>query len=365
MTAKRLLKRGIVGFIMCFLAAILLTQPEILSSRRAITSATSAVSIFAKVPGIAAITTDADGFLYALSRTNNTIMVFDPVGSILKVIGPTLQYGYRIEVPKAGFQPLHVDHNGRIYIVSNGVLLILDRSGELLNSDDKGVIAAGFRLGFVTWIGTTRDGRIYTFPSVHDDDTLVTVMGLDGTRVTSFGDRVFPKTSSMGAFRLAIDREDNLYALFAEFAGLVKYGSDGKMISFREPRLDLGFEDVIASRNLSLNSALQHEDAKGAQDIGRIGRQRALENIMVFFDVKVLRDNSLLCLTGDHYLIWYDTTGRMVRSMNVPYLMYIHGSPVLFYRFAVSPDDRYAYGIGIRDDNVYRIDLEASSEVRQ
>jgi len=176
------------------------------------------VSIFAKVPKVAAIATDRKGSVYLLSRANNTITKISPAGLIEKVIGPTLEHGYQIQVPSAALQPLHVDHEGRIYIFSAGTLFIINEDGKVLNADAQGTIPPGFRLGFVTWIGTRTDGGIYVFPSLEGKKSLVGVIGLDGARKGSFGDRLFSEKSGSGVFRLAVDRRNNLYAFPTDFA---------------------------------------------------------------------------------------------------------------------------------------------------
>src|SRR5687767_2146636 len=66
------------------------------------------LSIIARVPQAAAIASDRNGSVYVLSRANNTITKMSSVGSIERVIGPTLEYEYQIRVPQGAFQPLHI-----------------------------------------------------------------------------------------------------------------------------------------------------------------------------------------------------------------------------------------------------------------
>jgi hypothetical protein len=249
------------------------------------------VSIFAKVPKAAAVATDRKGSVYVLSRADNTITKMSSAGSIERVIGPTLEYAYRIQVPSAALQPLHVDDEGRIYIFSAGTLFIINGDGKVLNSDAQGTIPPGFRLGFVTWIGTRTDGGIYVFPSLEDKKSLVCVIGLDGARKGSFGDRLFSEKSGSGVFRLAVDRRNNLYAFPTDFAAMVKYGPSRELADYHEPRLSPALEQIVASHNLSLDTALRL-DEQGRQDI-------SVGGFVVFLDVKVLSDNNILCLTGD------------------------------------------------------------------
>ena len=170
-------------------------------------AAQNAVSIIARVPNAAAVATDGRGSVYVLSRANNTITKMSSAGSIERVIGPTLEHAYQIQVPSAALQPLHVDDEGRIYIFSAGTLFIINEDGKVLNADAQGTIPPGFRVGFVTWIGTRTGGGIYVFPSLENKTSLVSFIGLDGVRKGSFGDRLFSEKSGSGVFRLAVDRQ--------------------------------------------------------------------------------------------------------------------------------------------------------------
>jgi hypothetical protein len=187
-------------------------------------AAQNAVSIIARVPDVAAVATDRRGSVYVLSRANNTITKMNSAGSIETVIGPTLEHAYQVQVPAAALQPLHVDDEGRIYIFSAGTLFIINEDGKVLNADAQGTIPPGFRVGFVNWIGTRTDGGIYVFPSLDDDKSLVSIIGLDGARKGSFGDRLFSEKSGSAVFRIAVNRQNNLYAFASDFAAMVKLG---------------------------------------------------------------------------------------------------------------------------------------------
>jgi hypothetical protein len=294
-----------------------------------------AVSIFAKVPKVAAVTTDRKGYVYVLSRADNTITKISPAGSIEKVIGPSLEHGYQIQVPSAALQPLHVDDEGRIYIFSAGMLFIINEDGKVLNADAQGTMPPGFRVGFVTWIGTRIDGGIYVFPSLEGKRSLVSVIGLDGAQKGSFGDRLFSQKSGSGVFRLAVDRRNNLYAFPTDFAAMVKYGPSGEFAGYHGLRLSPALEQIVASQNLSLDAALRL-DEQGRQDI-------SLGGFVVFLDVKILSNDSILCLTGDNSLVWYDQAGNKLRELNLAAYMFHHRSasvpPGFIQRFALSPDD--------------------------
>jgi hypothetical protein len=316
-------------------------------------AAQNAVSIIARVPDVAAVATDRRGSVYVLSRANNTITKMNSAGSIETVIGPTLEHAYQVQVPAAALQPLHVDDEGRIYIFSAGTLFIINEDGKVLNADAQGTIPPGFRVGFVNWIGTRTDGGIYVFPSLDDDKSLVSIIGLDGARKGSFGDRLFSEKSGSAVFRIAVNRQNNLYAFASDFAAMVKYGPSGELADYHEPRLSPALEEIVASQNLSLDAALWL-DKQGHQDI-------SVGGFVVLLDVKILSDNNILCLTGDNSLLWYDQAGNKLRELNLAAYMFQHRSasvpPGFIQRFALSPDDRYLFGIVGDADNIYKVDL--------
>jgi hypothetical protein len=316
-------------------------------------AAQNAVSIIASVPNVAAVATDRKGSVYVLSRANNTITKMSSAGPIERVIGPTLEHAYQIQVSSAALQPLHVDDEGRIYIFSAGTLFIIDEDGKVLNADAQGTIPPDFRVGFVNWIGTRTDGGICVFPSLDDNKSLVSIIGLDGARKGAFGDRLFFEKSGSGVFRLAVDRRNNLYAFASDFAAMVKYGPSGELADYHEPRLSPALEQIVASQNLSLDAALRL-DEEGRQDI-------SVGGFVVFLDVKVLSNDNILCLTGDNSLLWYDQAGNKLRELNLAAYIFQHRSanvpPGFIQRFALSPDDRHLFGIDGGAGNIYRVDL--------
>ena len=134
---------------------------------------------------------------------------------------------------------------------------------------------------------------------------------------------------------------------------MVKYGPSGELADYHEPRLSAALEEILASQNLSLDTALRL-DEQGRQDIN-LGR------FVVFLDVKVLSNNNILCLTGDNSLVWYDQAGNKLRELDLPAYMFQHRSanvpPGFIQRFALSLDDRHLFCMDGEAGNIFRIDL--------
>jgi hypothetical protein len=133
----------------------------------------------------------------------------------------------------------------------------------------------------------------------------------------------------------------------------VKYGPRGELADYHLPRLSPGLEYVVASKNLSLDAALKLDKEK---------RPKVQSGgVLVFHDVQVLSDDNILCLTGDNSLVWYDGAGKALRELNLAEYMFQHRStgtpPGIVRRFALSPDDRYLFGIEWNSDRIYKVDL--------
>lgn len=318
-------------------------------------------SIIATVPGIAGLTTDSNGNIFVASSENNSIIKLNPSGQLEKVIGPRLTDKYNLAFPHFMRIPIHVDHLSRIYVASGPYLFVLSDDGNLRNVDTTGRLLPGFVFpSAISWIGTTRTGDVYVYPSLDDDGSMMSIISSKGEKISSFGDGLFTRTSRFSStrFRIAMGEDGDIYAFPSYFAWLFRYSGTGRFLGYAQLRCPDDLEREVAKRNISLEQAFAM-DAKGGSLPSQASEAAAGLGMEVYLDAHVLDANNILCLTNRCYLLWYDgSSGELVRSLN----LWTSVSPPLFlYRFALGPRGEYIIGnelLPSRSSNIYKINLQ-------
>ena len=286
-----------MGFRLLFICMVVLAC---LWTTITIADGADSVTVFASVPGLSGFTTGKDGSIYALSSAENKIFRFDPRGNVLQSIGPLLEGGHSLQISRIS-HPIHVDSLGRIYLPSMGYLFVLDASGHILNTDSGGKLPKAFEIGAPQWIGTNKRGDIYVHPAIDDKDSLISVIAVEGTRSSNFGDTVFPRGKVPNTFRIAMAQDDTLYAVFSNFPAMLKYHSDQSLDSLIRVRLGDRFDALIASQDVSLDEALKAVSKN----------ERVRENHVVFTDATFVDENTLVCVSSAH-ILWYDKSGKLI-----------------------------------------------------
>jgi outer membrane protein assembly factor BamB len=305
---------------------------------------TDSVTVFATVPGLSGFTTAKDGTIYALSSSENKIVRFNTDGRVIESIGPRLESGYFLQISPL-FHPIHIDASGHIYVPSEGYLYILDASGHLINLDSKGRLPKGFEVGVPKWIGTNKRGDIYVYPAIDDEDSLVSVIASNGTRLASFGHTVFPQGSVPNTlFRVAMAEDDTLYAVFSNFPAILKYRSDQSFESLLAVRPGKGLESLIRSQDVSLDDALKAVSMN----------EPIRENHLIFTDAKFVDENTLVCVSSAQ-ILWYDKSGRLLREFDQVHFMASAHSHNIVSSVTIGCGGNCLLGRVQRDDRIYRI----------
>jgi hypothetical protein len=303
------------------------------------------VSVFAVVPGLSGFTTDNDGTIYALSGTENRIVRLGPDGRILGSIGPLLEGGYSLQISRL-CHPVHVDASGYIYIESKGYLFLLDTAGHVLNVDSDGKRINGFEVGSPSWIGTTRRGDIFVHPAINDENSLISVITPEGTRLPDFGDAIFPQGMPDNLFRVTMTENDTLYAVLSQFPAMLKYRPDQSFDSLIKLRLGKGLEQVIDSQDMSIEDAIQ---ALSKHEPIRI-------NHTIFTDAESASENTLVCVSSAQ-ILWYSESGRLLRQLDQIHLWASTGARNVITNVTAGCDGHCLLGRVQFDDKIYRIDF--------
>jgi hypothetical protein len=297
-------------------------------------------SLIASVPGLSGIAADHDGNIYALSASKNAIILLSKEGQVLGSIGPTLPNGDSLQIRQL-FHPIHVDSMGRIYVPSRGRLLIMNKLGELLNVDSNGKLLPGFT-EFISWIGTSRTGDIYLCPAIDDKNSLISVISQTGQLIATFGDIVTPRGYRQPLnFRFAMDKDDALYAVFAEFPRAMKYNPDRSFGSLLTLSVDERTYDP-SKQSLEQTLKLIHDNKPLPEN-----------RKMIIQAVTSINDN-LICLTTDK-INWYSSSGELLRTIDLLQIMGMAGYNPILRTIVPGCGGQCLLGIGETNDNIYKI----------
>jgi hypothetical protein len=174
------------------------------------------------------------------------------------------------------------------------------------------------------------------------------VLGEEGSRLLSFGDTLLPAEST-GIFHIAMDSQDNVYALFSRFSAMMKYGPDHKLLHLVKLRMS----ERIEERGKSIGD--QPID-QVLRELAATGKMRDNKHIL-FLDICAIDGNTVLCLTGDQELRWYSGDGQVLRAQFIAEYFQGTGTSAAFDRLAVGPDGNYIIGLDGRQGRLFKVSV--------